>query len=118
MAPWTDTSSQGSCDGDALPLSAGEPARGVRCPVGVQVDELEEAGDLDGSRPPTEPVGQGFCDALPDTHPRVQRRERILEDHLERPVTSLVPDGLSVEQDASAVQRREPDRRSGERRLP
>ena len=106
---------EGARQGDALTLAAGHLGRPVAGPRGIEVDQLEQPGDLGP------PLGAGAAgrqrlgDALADRHPRVQRRVGVLEDHLQGTGPAAHRDRLAVEQDLAAVPRCEPDRGAGQR---
>src|SRR4051794_13702896 len=97
-------------DPDALPLAAGELVRVADPVVGVEADGREQLA------PPLAPLLlrpdavdlQRFADDPARRHPRVERRVRVLEDHLE-PAPELaqlaaldVRDVLAVERDRAA----------------
>src|SRR6266545_4649079 len=78
---------EGSGKADPLPLSARELVRVAAGGVGGEPDRLEKIADpsrrLSSRREPVCP--QGLADDPADTVPRIQRRERVLEDHLHPP---------------------------------
>ena len=70
-------------DADALALAAGEGVRVAREMGGVEADQLGDLGDalLDVDRP--DPLGaKRLADDVADRHPRRERGERVLEDHV------------------------------------
>ena len=109
-----------------LTLSAGETARQLARHGRIQVDELEQLLHLlrpDGARR-APPGAGGLGDRCTHGHPRVERGEWILEDHLHAAVQpgdvsgAPAPRRDAVEQDLSTRERDEPDDRPGESRLP
>ena len=97
-------------EADALALSAGELVRVTARRVGGQADDLEQVADLRARLAPArEAVGpQRLADDAADAVARVERRERILEDHLHPPaqrpqlVLAELGDVLAVEEDPAA----------------
>src|SRR5581483_11505311 len=71
-------------DADALALAAGEGVREAAHELGPQSDQAQELGDpLDPLSSAADPVDQErLADDLQERHAWVQRRERVLEDHL------------------------------------
>ena len=100
-----------------LALAAGHLGRPVEGSRGIDVDQLEQPCDLGP------PFGAGaagrnrFGDALPDRHPRIERRVGVLEDHLQGTVPAAGRNRLTVKHDPPAVDRRQADRGPGEGRL-
>ena len=72
-------------EADALPLAAGELVRVAVAQLGAQADGVEDLLDarveLAASREPVQP--QRLADDVAAAHPRVERRVRILEDHVQ-----------------------------------
>src|SRR4249920_737311 len=116
---------QCASDADALALAARQfvwVAVGV---AWVQPDDLQELADPAlAVRPRAEPMDvERLGDAVPDRHPRVQGRVRILEHHLDAPPEAFAfvaierPDVLAVELDRPGGRLRERDDGSTERGL-
>src|SRR5262249_14838763 len=89
-------------DGDALALAAGELVRmTIQRRVGVDTDLVEQGADLPGAvrlvggLPDVESLGDDVLD-LP---PGIQRRDGVLEDHLQlrpRPAQGRAPERRQV----------------------
>ena len=67
-----------------MPLATGELVRVTVAVLGIEADEPEEFGDPLGPLLPLPAAvdAQRFGHDVTDRHPRVERRERILEDDL------------------------------------
>ena len=105
----------GARDGDPLGLAAGQLA-GPPCAVSGQPDQLEHlVHPLPPGIPVPGPVGdQRLLDEVPHPPLRVQRAERVLEDHLQVPPGLEQPGAAQRDQVGAA----EDDRaRGGPRRL-
>ena len=102
---------------DPLPLAAGQLGRPVAGPRRVEVDQLEQPGDLGAALGAGAAGRQRLGDALADRHPRVERRVRVLEDHLQRARPAARRDRLAVEQDLAAGHGRQADRGARQRGL-
>jgi len=107
--PWLD--GEGAGNTDALPLASAELVGESVRDVGSETDALQEFGDTGlpgGLRIPQSVDDQRFANALSHRHPRIQRMERVLENHLELPperaegAGSQGGDVLSVEEDPAA----------------
>jgi hypothetical protein len=107
--PWLD--GEGAGDADALPLASAELVGESVRDVGSETDALQEFGDTGlpgGLRIPQPMDDQCFADALSHRHPRIQRMERVLENHLElsperaEGTGSQGRDILAVEEDPAA----------------
>ena len=74
-------------EADALALAAGELVRVARRRVGGQADDLEQLADLAPDAPCRARAvhAQRLADDAADGVARVERRERVLEDHLHPP---------------------------------
>jgi hypothetical protein len=116
---------QGPREADPLPLAAGELMRIAGDCVRGQPDDLQELAHAGGGRPSSrEPVhAQRLADDPADAVARVQRRERVLEDHLHPSAEGAeiaflqVRYVLPVEEDAAVRRLVEPQDRAPERRL-
>ena len=78
---------QGSRDRDALPLAAGEFVRIARKRIAAQpnlIDEPLERGAPRGGIELRAQREQAFLENVEHAHARVERRERVLEDDLDR----------------------------------
>src|SRR5262249_46552162 len=92
---------------DALTLAAGELVREAFHLGSPQADAVEQAGDDLGQRLARRQAmdAQRLADDVAGRHPRVERRERILEDDL-HPWADLAQLRLAEMRDVAAV---EPD---------
>ena len=70
-------------DRDPLPLAAGELVREARGGVGRQADLVEQLDDAERPLRARQSAHQAVGELRADLAPRVQRRERVLEDHLQ-----------------------------------
>ncbi len=109
-------------DGDSLALPAGELARvGVHCLFG-EADEPEQLPGvrLDLGRRHDVVHPQQFVQHAADGEPRVERRVRVLEDHLDLALVRARPAArqqLAVEPDVAPVRPLQPGQGPGQRRL-
>src|SRR5215208_5185253 len=112
----------GAGDANALTLAAGELVRVAVDEVGVEADLLEELARALAPVVEAE-VAQRLLDDAAHGHARVQRRVRVLEDHLDvapqGPELAVAERGdVAAVEDELAVRRLvEPDDRLGERGL-
>src|SRR5205085_1608775 len=113
-------------EADPLPLAARELVRVAARGVGRQADGDEQLADPSAGFPPAgEAVRpQRLADDPPDAVPRVERGERILEDHLHAPPQGSElafaerRDVAAVEDDSAAGRPVEPQDRAADGRLP
>ena len=106
-------------DADALALAAAQMARVAAGDRGGQLDQLEQLGHAsrDGLARPHAVDAHGLGEHRADLQPRVQRRVRILEDHLQRaPPLSVA--GVALDYDLAARRLLHPHDQPSERRLP
>jgi hypothetical protein len=116
---------EGARDTDALPLAAGELVRVARGRVGRKANDLEQLADaLPHLAPRCEPMcAQRLAYDPPHAVAGVERRERVLEDHLHPPAQDAElalaepRDVGPVEHDAPARRVVEPQDRAADRRL-
>ena len=113
-------------DADPLALTAGEL---VRVAIGhrrQQADQVEQFRDPlpEAAATPRHAVDlERFADDLPHPHPRIERPERILEDHLHppakrpQPALACLRDVLAVEDDAAGRRLQHAQDRHRRRRL-
>ena len=111
-------------DGDPLQLPSGQLPREHRPDGRVEGDEVEQPRRLGAALGPAQPAADGQClhHRFADGHPRVERRVRVLEHHLDAPppvAGGAIPAGdvLAVQRDRSAGERRQSDDGPGQRRL-
>jgi hypothetical protein len=113
-------------DRDSLPLAARELVWEPPRRAGCQADLFEELGDARAALCARREAErrQRLGDLLADPPPRVERRERILEDHLKARELARAgaarqgADVVPLEANRSRRRRDHPDGRTGQRRLP